>query len=210
MFSRLWRVFEGFFALFVRGLEKSSPKALLEAEIVAFERTAAQYNHNLARQAGLIERLKGQVLRQSKQVEVLTDRAKACYNADQMAEAGRYALDVKAIRADLMENEEQMAQAEDLYRSLTRQRDVFVKEACRRIDAIQSRMPKAEVAELRATLDVAGADAAPESPVAPVEARVSHDSMQSAVWAMNEEDQRVREMAALQELAASIGLAPKT
>ena len=61
MFKRLFNVFRGFAGLFVSGLERRNPEALLEIEKENLRKQIAQYNQGLAEHAGLCERLMSQV-----------------------------------------------------------------------------------------------------------------------------------------------------
>jgi len=61
MFQRLVNLIRGFFGLFVSGLERQNPEALLEVETENLRKQIAQYNQGLASHAGLCERLMSQV-----------------------------------------------------------------------------------------------------------------------------------------------------
>ena len=61
MIKRLFNVFRGFAGLFVSGLERRNPEALLEIEKENLRKQIAQYNQGLAEHAGLCERLMSQV-----------------------------------------------------------------------------------------------------------------------------------------------------
>src|SRR5215470_13457065 len=61
MFQRLMNLIRGFFGLFISGLEKQNPEALLEVETENLRKQIAQYNQGLASHAGLCERLMSQV-----------------------------------------------------------------------------------------------------------------------------------------------------
>ncbi|MBI2923759.1 MAG: PspA/IM30 family protein [Planctomycetes bacterium] len=224
MFGRLWNLVRGFFGLFVSGLEKANPRAMLEAEVLAFQEAVGQYNTNLAKQAGMVERLREQIKRQKKELDNLTARVTANYAAKNMEEAGRAALAAKQLKSDLTENEAQLVSADEMYRNLNRQRDVYVKEAQRRIEAIKQKLSKAEMAESQAKLaEIASATAFNLSGTganlerlesnlderiadASGKARVAQDSMKSGGWVMKEEEQKALEAQALNEFAASMGL----
>jgi len=55
MFKRLSNLIRGFFSLFVSGLEKKSPEALLEVEKENLREQISKYNKGLAAHAGLCE-----------------------------------------------------------------------------------------------------------------------------------------------------------
>ena len=61
MFQRLSNLIRGFFSLFISGLERQNPEALLEVEQENLRRQIGQYNQGLATHAGLCERLISQV-----------------------------------------------------------------------------------------------------------------------------------------------------
>ncbi len=224
MFGRLINLVKGFFGLFVSGLEKANPRAMLEAEMLAFQEAVGQYNTNLAKQAGMVERLKGQIVSQRKQLDNLTARVTANMAAKNMEEAGRAALQAKQMKTDLTENEAQLKSSEEMYQNLNRQRDVYVREAQRKIEMIKQKLSKAEMAEaqsklaemasstafnlsgsganldrLEQNLDERIADASGK-------ARVAQDSMKGGGWVVKEEEQKALEAQALAEFSASMGL----
>ncbi len=61
MFQRLSNLVRGFFSLFISGLERQNPEALLEVEQENLRKQIGQYNQGLASHAGLCERLISQV-----------------------------------------------------------------------------------------------------------------------------------------------------
>ena len=63
MFRRIANLFRGFLSLFIGGLERQNPEALLEVEKENLRRQIANYNQGLAAHAGLCERLMTQVKR---------------------------------------------------------------------------------------------------------------------------------------------------
>jgi phage shock protein A len=225
MFGRLGKVFKGFFALFVRNVERQNPRALLEAEIVAFNEAVASYNKNLALQAGLVERLKGQIKRQQKDVELVTARASANYQAGNVEAAGRLAFQLKQLKSELSENEQQLREGEEMYGNLSRQRDTYIKEAQNKINDIKRKLSQAEMAEAQSKLaeiasatafDMAGSGATLERidedlderiATAKGKARVALDSTKHGEWTMKEGEQKALEQQALAEFAAAAGLA---
>ena len=56
MFRRLGNIIRGFLGLFVSGLERKNPQALLEVEKENLRKQIGQYNQGLASHAGLVER----------------------------------------------------------------------------------------------------------------------------------------------------------
>jgi hypothetical protein len=59
--ARIKRLFSGFISLFISGIEKRNPEALIEAARQEFRDRMAQYNLALAQMAGIAERLKSQI-----------------------------------------------------------------------------------------------------------------------------------------------------
>ena len=82
--GRLWRIVKGWWLRVVGKAEDANPRSILEAEMADFTKASAQFNENLAKQAGMIERLKAQVIAEEKKTELLTARASASYSAGQM------------------------------------------------------------------------------------------------------------------------------
>ncbi|MGI5844645.1 MAG: PspA/IM30 family protein [Candidatus Xenobium sp.] len=225
MFERLSKLIKGFLSLFISGLETANPKALLEAEVQALHSAVGNYNKNLARQAGLVERLKMQVERDKKEVDRLTAQASALFNAGQMEAAGRLALQLKSLKTALADNEAQFKQADDLYRNLSQQRDVYVREAQKRIENIKQKLSRAEIAEAQAQLaeiatatsfDLAGSGATLDRleenldqrmTDAMGKARVASDAASTGDWKLKAEEEAALEKQALAEFATAMGLA---
>ena len=61
MFSRIANLFKGFLSLFVSGVERRNPEALLELEQENLRKQIGNFNQGLASHAGLSERLMSQV-----------------------------------------------------------------------------------------------------------------------------------------------------
>ena len=78
MFQRLSNLVRGFFGLFISGLERQNPEALLEVEQENLRKQIGQYNTGLATHAGLCERLIAQVKQLENEQRDL--RAKATAN----------------------------------------------------------------------------------------------------------------------------------
>src|SRR5271163_84125 len=57
MLKRIGNLIRGFFGLFVGGIEKRSPEALLDVEKENLRKEVANYNRGLAAHAGLCEEL---------------------------------------------------------------------------------------------------------------------------------------------------------
>ena len=57
MFKRIGNLIKGFFGLFIGGIEKKNPEALLEVEKENLRRQISEFNKGLATHAGLVEKL---------------------------------------------------------------------------------------------------------------------------------------------------------
>src|SRR3974390_1959329 len=100
MFQRLVNLIRGFFGLFVSGLERQNPEALLEVETENLRKQIGQYNQGLATHAGLCERLMTQVLKG--EVEQREMRAKTTVNlkAGNRDVAAQYAIRLQTLDRD--------------------------------------------------------------------------------------------------------------
>jgi hypothetical protein len=61
MFRRLANLLRGFLSLFISGLEKANPQALIEAEKENLRQQISRFNESLASHAAFVERLLRQV-----------------------------------------------------------------------------------------------------------------------------------------------------
>jgi phage shock protein A len=137
MFGRLWNVFRGFFALFVKDMEKKNPEGLLELEQENLRKQIASYNTGLAAHAGLAERLMGQVRKLEAEETEVRARTTAHLRAGNKDAAGQHALRLQTVTRELVENRKQMEQAETTYRDLVRARDVAVQAARAKIEGLK-------------------------------------------------------------------------
>jgi phage shock protein A len=104
MFSRIANLFKGFLSLFVSGIEKRNPEALLELEQENLRKQVGQYNQGLASHAGLSERLMSQVRKLEAEQKDLRAKATAHLRAGNNSAAGQYALRLQSVEAQLTEN----------------------------------------------------------------------------------------------------------
>src|SRR5260221_12581001 len=88
MFKRIGNLIRSFFGLFVSGLEKQNPEALLEVERENLRKQIAQYNQGLAAHAGLCERLIAQVKKLEIEERELRAKTTALLRADSRDAAG--------------------------------------------------------------------------------------------------------------------------
>lgn len=137
MFTRLMNIFRGFMSLFVSGIEKRNPEALLELEQENLRKQIGSYNQSLAVHAGLAERLMSQVRKLEAEENELRAKARAHLRAGNQAAAAQLALRLQTVTRELGENRTQMGQAEQTYQNLVKARDVAVSAARAKIDSLK-------------------------------------------------------------------------
>ncbi len=152
MWRRISNLFKGFFSLFISGLERENPKALIEAEKENLREQIARFNDNLATHAGFAERLMRQVKKLEKQDQELAAKAAANLKAGNRSVAGQYALQLKTVKEQLEENRQQREAAEVTYKKLVKSRDVAVKEARAKIETLKRMLSETEMLEAQAEL----------------------------------------------------------
>jgi phage shock protein A len=137
MFSRIGNLIRGFFSLFISGMERRNPEALLELEQENLRKQIASYNQGLATHAGLCERIMGQVRKLETEQKELRAKTTAHLRAGNKSAAGQYALRLQTIEAQLEENRKQLEQAEGTYQNLIKARDVAVQTARSKIESLK-------------------------------------------------------------------------
>jgi phage shock protein A len=138
MFRRLGNLIRGFFGLFISGMERENPEALLEVETENLRKQIAQYNQGLASHAALCERLMTQVRKQETDERDLKARTTANLRAGNRDAAGQYAVRLQTVQRDLEENRKQLEQAEVTYKELVKARDVAVTTAKAKMESLRS------------------------------------------------------------------------
>ena len=152
MWARISNLIKGFFSLFISGLERENPRALIEAEKENLREQIARFNDNLATHAGFAERLMRQVKKLEKQERELAAKAAAYLKAGNRGVAGQYALQLKTVKEQLEENRQQLEAAEATYKKLVKSRDVSVKEAREKIESLKRMLSETEMLEAQAEL----------------------------------------------------------
>ena len=138
MFRRIGNLFRGFASIFVSGLERRNPEALLEVEQENLRAQVGKFNVALASHAGLVERIIGQIRKLESDEADLRAKTAANLKLGNRAAAGQYALRLQTVERELAENRKQMEQAEATYKELVRARDVAVSIARAKIEALKS------------------------------------------------------------------------
>jgi phage shock protein A len=137
MFSRIANLFKGFLSLFVSGVERRNPEALLELEQENLRKQIGNFNQGLASHAGLSERLMSQVRKLEAEQKDLRAKTTAHLRAGNKSAAGQYALRLQTIDAQLEENRKQLEQAESTYKNLVKARDIAVQTARAKIESMK-------------------------------------------------------------------------
>lgn len=224
MFGRLMNVFRGFFALFVKDMEKKNPEGLLELEQENLRKQIAGYNQGLAAHAGLAERLMGQVRKLESEETEVRARTTAHLRAGNKDAAGQHALRLQTVTRELTENRKQMEQAETTYRDLVRARDVAVQAARAKIEnlkgAINDMKMKTAMAEMNEmasgmissiggsgdTLNRLHEMVEEERNKAAGRARVARDALDLTEFNIKEAEQKALADQALADFAAAEGI----
>src|SRR3954469_10580985 len=137
MFSRLGNLIKGFFSLFISGVEKRNPEALLELEQENLRKQIGNFNQGLATHAGMCERIMGQVRKLEAEQKDLRAKTAAHLRAGNKSAAGQYALRLQTVESQLEENRKQLEQAEGTYKNLVKARDIAVQTARAKIESMK-------------------------------------------------------------------------
>jgi len=225
MFKRIANIFRGFLGLFVSGLEKKNPEALLEVERENLRKQIANYNQGLAAHAGLCERLMGQVKRLENEERELRAKTTANLRAGNKEAAGQSALRLQTITRELAENRDQLGEAEKTYQELVRAREVSINAAQKKIadlkyslSDLKIKKATAELTEMASGMitEIGGSGdtlgrlhdmVEEERQVAAGRARVAKDSLDTSGIHMKESEQAALADQALADFAAAEGLA---
>ena len=225
MFNRIANLFRGFIGLFVSGVERRNPEALLEVEKENLRRQIANYNQGLASHAGLCERLMTQVRKLEAEERDLRAKTAANLRVGNREAAGNHALRLQTVQRELSENRSQLEQAETTYKELIKARDVSIRAAQTKIEQLKSSLDDlkikkatAELTEMASgmitsiggsgdTLDRLHKMVEEERESAAGRARVARDSLNTSDINIREEEQRALADQALADFAAREGMA---
>jgi phage shock protein A len=225
MFRRLSNLVRGFVSLFIGGLEKQNPEALLSIEKENLREQIVKYNQGLASHAGLCERLMTQVKKLETDERDLRSKTSAHLKAGNRDAAGQYAVQLQTVQRELEEDRRQLEQAETTYKELVAARDVAVKAAKAKIAALSHslndlkvKQATAELSEMASgmvsqiggagdTLDRLSQMVNEEREHAAGRVRVARDSIGSTDVQLQEFEQKALADQALADFAAKEGLA---
>lgn len=224
MFKRIANLIKGFFGLFVGGLEKRNPEALLEVEKENLRKQIAKFNQGLASHAGIVEKLLTQTKKLEKEENELRAKTAAHLKAGNRKLAGEFAMQLQ--RAD-REHDDVLVQLEDAektYKELITARDVSVKDARNKIESLRRGIDdmkvQSAVAELNEmasgmvtsiggsgdTLNRLEEIVEDQRTQAAGRARVARDSMDLSEISMKESEQDALAEMALADFAAAEGI----
>ncbi|MFQ3549583.1 MAG: PspA/IM30 family protein [Armatimonadota bacterium] len=224
MFKRLSNLIKGFFGLFISGMEKNNPEALLEVEKENLRTQIAKYNQGLASHAALCERLMSQIKKLDAEGKDLRAKTTANLKAGNKEIAAQYALRLQTVSRELEEDQKQLEQAETTYKELLKARDIAVQGARTKIDALKRgiddmkvQKAMAELNEMAAgmvsniggsgdTLDRLHEMVEEERNKAAGKARVAKDSLNTVEFQMKEAENTALAEQALADFAAAEGI----
>ncbi|WPJ98083.1 hypothetical protein SH580_10265 [Coraliomargarita algicola] len=222
MIKRVLHFFKSIFGSAVTELEKTNPDALLGAEKENLRKQIQRYNQGLAAHAAMVEKLIAQVNNQEQQEAKLLTKIKANVTAGNQELAGRQALKLSEIRAELVTNRDQLEAAENTYQEMSRNREASIQEAQKKIENLQAKINELKVKEATAdlsemassmTADMGGASETMNRLESMVEdarakaagrARVAQDSMPS-LEVPSAEEERALAHEALKSLSGELG-----
>jgi phage shock protein A len=224
MFKRIGNLFRGFLSLFMTGLERQNPEALLEMEKENLRTQIARYNQGLAAHAGLCENLMAQVKKLEVDERELRAKAAANLRAGNRDAAAQYALRLQTVTRELEQNRVQLTQAETTYKELIRARDISIKAAQSKIETLKAglddlkiKRAAAELSEMAGgmisqiggagdTLDRLQNMVQEERSKAAGRARVARDILNAGDFAVKEAEQKALADQALADFAAKEGI----
>ena len=224
MFKRIGNLFRGFLSLFISGLERQNPEALLEVEKEHLRTQIARYNQGLGSHAGLCENLMAQVRKLETDERDLRAKTAANLRVGNRDAAAQYALRLQTVTRELEENRSQLGQAETTYKELIRARDVTIKAAQSKIESLKAglddlkiKKATAELSEMASgmisqiggagdTLDRLQNMVEEERAKAAGRARVARDSLHTVDFQIKEAEQKALADQALADFAAKEGI----
>jgi phage shock protein A len=150
--KRLLNLLKGFFSLFVGGLEKNNPEALIELEKENLRKQIANFNDGLATHAGLLEKLTSDAKRLDTEENDLRAKIKALIAADKRELAAQLAVRLQAVDKEHDAVLAQLVDSETQYKSLTKARDVAVKAAKDKMETLTRDINDLKVKKAAASL----------------------------------------------------------
>ena len=153
MFKRIKNLIKGFFGLFIGGLEKRNPEALLANEKENLRAQISEFNKGLSAHAGMVEKLISRAKKLDKQESELRAKTAANLKAGNREAAGKLALQLQTVDKEHDEVREQMETADARYKELVKARDVSIKAAKDRIEQLRRDLDDMKVSKAMADLN---------------------------------------------------------
>lgn len=153
MFKRIGNLIKGFFGLFIGGIEKKNPEALLEVEKENLRKQISEFNKGLATHAALVEKLISQTKRLGKEETELRAKTAANLKAGNRKMAGELALKLQTVDKEHDDMLAQLEGAENRYKELVKARDVSVKTAKKKIEELARNIDDMKVQKAMAELN---------------------------------------------------------
>jgi phage shock protein A len=153
MFRRLKNLIKGFFGLFIGGLEKRNPEALLDNEKENLRKQIAEFNKGLAGHAGLVEKLMSKAKKLDREETELRAKTAANLKAGNREAAGKLALQLQTVDREHDDVRAQMEEADARYKELVKARDVSVKQAKDRIEELTRNLDEMKSTKAMAELN---------------------------------------------------------
>jgi len=150
IFARIGRLFRGFIAIFISGLEERHPEALMEAARDEFREKMIQYNSALARIAGIAERLKSQVKNKTQRAQELERRILANHHAGNLELAGSLARELQELKADLTVDTQELSETEEAYQGNLRQAKLAQKDFEDKLRRLEKQLSQVKIKEAQA------------------------------------------------------------
>ena len=225
MLKRFSNLMRGFFGLFISGMERKNPEALLEVEKENLRVQIAKFNEGLAKQAGICERLTTLTKKQENEERDLRAKTTANLKAGNKDLAAQYALRLQTLSGELAENRTQLEQAETNYKDLVKARNVSIDAAKTKIEQLKTGIDDMKVKQAMAEMNemasgmissIGGSGdnlnrlqemVEEERNKAAGKARVARDSLDTSGIDMKEQEKAALADQALAEFAAREGIA---
>lgn len=129
-------MFRGFLGLFIKGLERNNPEALLENERENLRKNIASFNDALANHAGMVEKLGAQTKRLETEERDLRAKIPALIAAGKRDVAGQLAVKLQRIDSQHDQVLAQLEETDRQYKELVKSRDAAVSAATNKIEQL--------------------------------------------------------------------------
>ena len=153
MFKRITNLIKGFVGLFIGGIEKRNPEALLNVEKENLRKQISEFNKGLATHAALVEKLISQTKKLDKEETELRAKTTAHLKAGNRQMAGELAVKLQSVDKEHDEMLTQLEGAESRYKELVKARDVSVKSAKQKIESLSRDIDDMKVNKAMAELN---------------------------------------------------------